>query len=127
MAPLQVPSLAHSESSLHLSFVPLNVQAAVQQGPWLGLERYNHKSESQQFKPDWHQHLRGAYFTKSHDRPADFIILQSAPFALRFVGIMAARIFALVAVATVALLSTFHQSITANRLSGLCKRTGATP
>lgn len=127
VAPLHMPSLAHSESSLHFSVVPLNVHSAVQHGPWLGLEHYNHKSETQGFKPDWHQNLRGEYFTKSHDGPADFIILQSAPFALRFVGTIAAHIFALVTVAAVALLSTFHQPITANRLSGLCKHTGATP
>lgn len=44
VAPLQLPSLAQSESSRHLSLEPLNEHAAVQHGPWLGLG-YNHKPE----------------------------------------------------------------------------------
>lgn len=87
----------------------------------------NHKSETKGFKPDWHQPFRGEYFTKSHDRPAAFTRLQFTPFVLCFIGIIAAWILALVAVATVALLFGFYQSVTANRSSGLCKHTGATP
>lgn len=44
VAPLHLPSLAQSESSLHLSLVPLNEHVSVQHGPWLGL-CYNHKPQ----------------------------------------------------------------------------------
>lgn len=38
VAPLHVPSLAHSDSRLQLSLAPLYAHCSVQHGPWLGLE-----------------------------------------------------------------------------------------
>lgn len=41
-------------------------------------------------------------------RPADFTRLKFAPFALDFIGIVAAGVVTLITVATVTLLSNFH-------------------
>lgn len=45
VAPLQKPSRAHSDESLHCSPVPLKPQVAVQQGPWLGLQKKNYTTK----------------------------------------------------------------------------------
>lgn len=46
--PLHMPSLAHSDSNLHFSFVPLKVHSGVQHGPWLGLQNRNYRSKVKQ-------------------------------------------------------------------------------
>lgn len=52
--------------------------------------------------------------------PAGFARLEFASFVQPFISAEAAGIFTLITVATVALLSRFHESITTDRLAGLC-------
>lgn len=89
--------------------------------------QFNSETKRLTNEPHWHQYLEKQILKKHHDAPADFTRLQFAPFALCFVGAIAARVFALVAVATVALLPGFHHSVTANRLPRFCKPRGTTP
>lgn len=134
VAPLHAPWKAHSDSGLHFSSGPLKVHSAEQHGPWVGLwgkrQIYNQILQFQ-------QHLfvlinsfinhRTVQRTAHHIWPADFARFEFALFALLFIGTVTAGVLTLVTVATVTLFSSFHQSITADRLTRLCTHGADTP
>lgn len=73
------------------------------------------KIKSHEAIKSWTTNQAGSTVTERYEeyhahliRPADFTRLEFAPFALGFIGIVAAGVVTLITVATVTLLSSFH-------------------